>query len=338
MPALLDTLDEPGLPAIGLEEHVPIPTFTINKTASQSPNVGGKLDPVTAMMTDLAQRKARCTPVTPPHRHLGTQVWSGDSPTLLEVQDNSDSLDTMPEADESCAALEINQQGDSPNAVSKANDSVEAMKAPITGNKAAFEAPISSRRVESALRNLIDEKIEGKTIRRSNKIEDLSQKIVGNGRKAEKERDEVEGEIASSQARKEDPVAWAKEKLASMFYVSAGQSQTKELKVGRMVATQTKNYGQALSATSEDSKALTLGLKASSKVEKTVQSTPISLETTHEAWLVFHKPDRNAWKTALQPIADGVIADIEIGAAARRAAFRSKIEQEMEKFRSAKLT
>ena len=241
---------------------------------------------------------------------------------------------SCPKADGFPTTLKINVEGNDPTATGKENDSVAAMKASIAGIEAALEARIA--RVcgkANALPKLKEPKNEGETSTRDPGPEDLSQALVVKKVKASKEPDEAKGEIAASQPRlREDPVAQAKEKLASLFYAIAGQSLTKELKIGRTVATQTTESGQAISATIADSELIRVGQKTASKVAATVQSTPVSLKTTHEAWLVMHKPDRNAYIAAHQAIIDRDMADIRLEVEATRAAHRSRIEQEKEKF------
>lgn len=126
----------------------------------------------------------------------------------------------------------------------------------------------------NALPNLRDQKIEGETA--NCETEDTSKALIVKSVKA-KEQDEADEEIVPWRATtREYAVAQATEKLASLFYISAGQSHTQEIKVGRMVATQTTPCGQAMSATNKDSKLIAVGLKNATWVAATVQSTPIS--------------------------------------------------------------
>ena len=315
---------------------MPVATFTIKKKTSKSASNGGEIDPVTAMIADVTQRKARCNPVTPPRHHLVTEAWSGDSPTLLEIQDDSEFRDTMPETDELPATLKSNQERDGPTADSKASDFAAAMKAQNTGTEATVEAQVASFRANvNALPKLKDQKIENETTGTHSDAEDLSKALVVEDMKAKRGLDDTEGNVVPSRARlREDLIAQVKENLASQFYVSAGQSHTKEIKIGRMAATQTTERGHAISATDEDSILIARGFKTASKMEATVQSTPISLETTHEAWLIMHKPDREAYMAAHRAIIDYDVADIELEVAANKAAYRSEFEQEKEKFHS----
>ena len=318
---------------MGPEEDMPIATFTINKKASKTASNGGEIDPVTAMIADLTQRKARYNPVTPPRHYPGTEAWSGDSPTLLEIQDDSEIPDTMPET-EPPATLESNQERDGPTTDNKASDFAAVMKARNTGTDATVEAPIASSCANAnALPKLKDQKIENETTAKHSDAEDLSQALVVEDVKAKRGLDDPEGNIVPSRARmREDLIAQAKEKLASLYYVSTGQS--KDIRISSMAETQTTTCGHAMSATNEDSILITGGLKTASKMEATVQSTPISLETTHEAWLVMHKPDREAYVAAHRAIIDYDVADIKFEVEASRAAYRSELEQEKEKFHS----
>ena len=315
---------------------MPVATFTIKEKTSKSASDGGEIDPVSAMIADIAQQKARCNPVTPPRHHPVTEAWSGDSPTLLEIQDDSEFRDTMPETDELPATLKSNKKRDVPTADSKASDFAAAMKGQNTGTEATVEAQIASSCANvNALPKRKEQKIENETTTIHSNAEDLSQALVVEDMKAKRGLDDTEGNIVPSRARmREDLIAQVEKNLASQFYVSAGQSHTKEIKIGRMEATQTTECGHAMTATNEDSNLITGGLRTASKMEATVQSTPISLETTHEAWLVMHKPDREAYVAAHRAIIDYDVADIELEVAANRAAYRSELEQEKEKFHS----
>lgn len=231
-----------------------MPRFTINKNASKAPSDGGQSEPETAII-DLTQRKARCIPVTRPHCNSATAVGACESPILLEARDISDIPETRPGSDRLPVALNSNQEGNDPSANSKEIDSIAAMKAPIAGPKAALEARIASFRViANALTKLKDQKIEGETATKGPDPADLHQALFVKHLKARKEPDEAKGGIVASQARtREDLVAHAKEKLASLFYATAGQSRTEEIKIGCMVATQTTECGQAVSAANADS-------------------------------------------------------------------------------------
>ena len=267
------------------------------------------------MITDLTPRKARCIPVTPPHRHLGTQVWSGGSPTLLEIQDKSAIPDDILDADEPSVTLKNNQEGDRPIADSRANDSVAMANVQTIGTK--------------------DLNTENKTTTKTPNTEDLCQARIVNDTKAKKRLEEIEEEVVPPRARTmEDVVAQAKEKLASLFRVSAGHSHTEEIKIGRTVETQTTKYGQAVSTTNTDSETIAVGVRNASKMAATVQSTPISLETTQEAWLVVQRPNKNAYISAFQAIIDQNTDDIYSKMEASRVAFRARLEQEMIEFDS----
>ena len=287
-------------------------------------------------MIDPTQCKARCILASAPRCDPCTEIWSDGSPTLLENREVSEIPDILPKADGFPTTLKVNTEGNDPKATGKENDSAAAMKAPIAGTKAALEAPIAGICEKAyTLPKLKEQNIDGETSTRDPDPENLSQALVVKNMEASKEPDEAKGEIAASQARmRDDLVAQTKEKLASLFYATAGQSHTKELKIGRMKATQTTESGQTLSATTPDSELITVGQKTASKVAATFQSTPVSLETTHEAWLVMHKPDRNAHIAAHQAILDRDMADIRREVEADRAAFRSRLEQEKERFQS----
>ena len=95
---MLNTLDEPDLPAKSLEEDKQTAKPTINKKASNAPDDSGKSDPKTGIMMDPTQCKARCILAPALRCDPGTDVWSGESPTLLENRDVSEIPDILPKS------------------------------------------------------------------------------------------------------------------------------------------------------------------------------------------------------------------------------------------------
>ena len=326
-------MDEPELLTKSLEDDKSIATFAIKKKTDKTPDDGGRSDTETAIM-NLSQRKDRCMPISP-DRHPSTEVRSGESPTLLQVQDASTFPDALSEADGLPDTPNINQERNDPTATSNTRNSLATMMALVAGTKAAVQGQFAGSHVKAnVLPKPTGQNTEAETALKGPDSEDLSQALVKNV-KARKEPDGAEGEYVAPQPRmRENLVGQAKEKFTSLFCATAGQLITKEVKIGRMVVTLTTQNGQPISETKADSKLVAVGRKTASKMAATVLSTPVSLETTHEEWLVMHKPDRNAYAAARQTMTEQDIADMSLKLDADRAARRSRLEQEEEEFRS----